>query len=90
MHAKHPAVHDRAEREVVKHVAAPPPHVGAAVLALALVVEPVDLGDLPRFVVAADERDAFGVAHLEGEQEQEGLDAVEPSVDEIACAGRTG
>ena len=55
-----------------------------AVLAQALVVEAVHLRDLPRLVVAADERDAVGVAHFECEEQQECLDRVEPAVDEIA------
>lgn len=45
MHAEHPSVDDRAQREVVKDLAAPPPDVRAAVLALAFVVEAVDLGE---------------------------------------------
>lgn len=85
MHAKHPAVHYRAQSEVIKHFTAPPPHVGAPILSLAFIVESVHLGDLARFVVTTDERDAFRVADLESEEEEKGFDAVEPSVDEIAC-----
>lgn len=85
MHAEHAAVHDRAEREVVEHLAAPPPHVAAPVLALALVVEAVHLRDLPRLVVPPDEGDALRVPHLQREEEQEGLDAVEAPVDKVAC-----
>ena len=55
-----------------------------AVAATHLVVEAVHLCDLPRLVVAADQRDAVGVANLEREQQQEGLDRVEAAVDEIA------
>jgi hypothetical protein len=43
MHAEHPPVDDRAQSEVVEDFAAPPPDVRAAVLALAFVVEAVDL-----------------------------------------------
>ena len=50
----------------------------------AFVVEAVDLGDLPGLVVATDEGDALGVADFEGEEEEEGLDAVEAAVDEVA------
>ena len=44
MHAEHPPIHDGPQSEVVKHFAAPPPDVRGAVLALAFVVEAVDLG----------------------------------------------
>lgn len=90
MYAKHPPIHDRAQVEVVEHLAAVAPHAGRAVLAHALVVEAVHLGDLPRLVVAADEGDAVGVAHLEGEEEEEGLDRVEAAVDVVACEGEGG
>ena len=49
----------------------------------ALVVEAVDLRDLPRLVVAADERDAVRIADFVRQQEEEGLDAVEATVDEV-------
>jgi hypothetical protein len=84
MHTEHPPIHDRAQAQVVKHVAAVPPHVDRPVFALALVVEAVDLGDLAGLVVAADERHAVGVADFEGEEEEEGLDRVEAAVDKVA------
>ena len=84
MDAKDTAVDDGAEGEVIEHLAAPAPDVGRAVLALALVVEAVHLRDLARLVVAANERDALGVAHFEREQKEEGLHAVETAVDEVA------
>ena len=87
MDTKDAAVDDGAEGEVVKDLAAPAPDVAAAVLALALVVEAVDLGDLAGLVVAADEGDALRVADLQGEKEEEGFDAVEAAVDKVACAG---
>lgn len=82
--AEHPPVYDRPQGEVVKDFAAPPPHVGTRVLSLALVVKAVNLSDLTRLVVPADEGDAFGVANFESEEEEEGLYRVEASVDEIA------
>lgn len=84
MHAKHPAIHHRAQTQIVKHVAAVPPHVARAVFALTLVVETVDLGDLPGLVVAADEGDAVWISDFEGEEEKEGLDGVEAAVDKVA------
>jgi len=64
MYAENPPIDDSTEREVVEHLAAPPPHIAAPVLALALVVETVHLGNLPRLVVPPDEGDAFGVSDL--------------------------
>ncbi len=71
----------------------------------ALVIESVDLRDLPGFVISSDQSDAVGIAdlegdskvqpdqrlervheraHLERQQQQERLHAVESSVDEVA------
>ena len=84
VHAEDCAVDQRREREVVEEVGEEPPDVRAAVFPHALVVEAVDLRDLPALVVAADQRDAVGVADLEGQEEEEGLDGVVAPIDEVA------
>ena len=48
------AINDCRKTEVVKDFCAVPPHSHRAVLSKALVVEPVDLSDLTRFVVPSD------------------------------------
>mmetsp|Transcript_28437 Transcript_28437/g.82252 ORF Transcript_28437/g.82252 Transcript_28437/m.82252 type:complete len:203 (-) Transcript_28437:253-861(-) len=77
-------LNDGRKAEIVKDLRAVPPNIDAAVLAQALVVEAVDLGDLPTLVVAADEGDAIGVADLEGQKEEEGLHGVVAPIDEVA------
>ena len=52
------------ERKEVEEVREVLPDVGVAVLAKALVVEAVNLGDLTRLVVAAENGEAVGVADL--------------------------
>ena len=84
MHGEDLVLDDGREAQVVEDLGAVPPHVDRSVLAEALVVEAVDLGDLPALVVAPDEGDAIGVAHLEGKEEEEGLDGVVAPVDEVA------
>ena len=58
--------HYGSEREVVKQVREGLPNVCAPVLAQTLVVKPINLRDLPRFVVAAQDGDAVLPPHLEG------------------------
>ena len=84
MYREQLVLHERRERQVVEEVGEDLPDVGVAVLAQALVVEAVDLRDLPALVVPSDERDPVRVAHLQREQQQEGLDGVEAAVDEVA------
>jgi len=84
VHAEDLAVDDGRQTDVVEDFGAVLPDRDGAVLAQALVVEAVDLRDLARFVVAADERDAVRVADFEREEEKERFDAVEAAVDEVA------
>lgn len=75
------------EGEEVEEVGEVLPDVGVAVLAEALVVEAVDLRDLPRLVVAAEDGDALGVADLEGDEQGDRLDGVVATVDVVAWEG---
>ena len=61
------------------------PHVCIAVLAEALVVETVDLSDLSRLVVAAEDGDALGVSDLEGHEEGDSFNREVATVDVVAC-----
>ena len=84
MDAKDAVVNDNRECEEVEHVGEVVPHVGVAVFAIAFGVEAVRLRDAARFVVAADEVHAGGVAEFEEDEEGDGLDAEEAAVDVVA------
>lgn len=60
------------------------PSIRIAILAEALVKEPIDLCYLPCLVVAAQQRYPAGVARLEREQSGECLQAVVPPIDKVA------
>lgn len=66
VHAEDFTVNDGGEDEEVEDLAAGFPDGGVAVFLLALLVEAVHLGDLARFVVAADEGDAVGESGVTG------------------------
>jgi hypothetical protein len=70
----------RCQGQVVEQLREAFPDVHVAVLPRALVVEAVDLGDLPGFVVAAQDRDPVFVAHLERQQEGDSLHGMVPAV----------
>ncbi len=78
-------VNEGGEREVVEKVGEVLPHVGVSVLAQALVVEAVDLRDLARLVVAAEDGDPLGISDLEGYEQSDGLNRVVSTVDIITC-----
>ena len=84
MHAQHGAVNDGSDGEVVEEIGAEAPHVGAAVLAHAFVVEAIHLGDLAALMIATQEGDVPWVSGLECEQELEGFNAVVAAVNKVA------
>jgi hypothetical protein len=57
-------IDDGSEGKIVEDLCTVSPHVDRTVLSQALVVKAVDLGDLPRLVVASDEGDPLWVSHL--------------------------
>lgn len=64
---------ERGQGQVVEEIGEVFPHRGVAIFAEAFVVESVHLGDLTRFVVAAQDGDAVWVADFEGDEEGYGF-----------------
>ena len=80
----HLVLHKPRERQVVEQVSEGLPDVCASILPQALIVEAINLGDLPALVVATKDGDAVPVADLEGHEQRHRLDRVVPSIDVIA------
>ena len=74
------------KRQIVEKICEVFPDVRISVLAEALVVETVDLGDLAGLVVTAEDGDALGVPDLERDQEGHCFDREVASVYVIAYA----
>jgi hypothetical protein len=67
MNTKHTAVNNSAEGQIIKDLTTPPPNVAAPILALAFVIESIDLCNLSRLVVATNEGDPFRIADFQSE-----------------------
>lgn len=67
--SSHLSVNQCSERQVVKQVCKVLPDVGIAVLPQALVIEAVDLRDLPRLVVPSQDGDSLLETNLDGKKE---------------------
>lgn len=67
------SVDQRGERQVVEQVCEVLPHVGVAVLPQALVVEAVDLRDLPRLVVPSQDGDSLLETNLNRRKKKKNL-----------------
>lgn len=77
-------VDESGEWEIVEEVGEVLPNVRVSVLAEALVVESVDLGDLTGLVVSTEDSDALWVADLKGNEEGDSLNGVVSTVDIVA------
>lgn len=76
----HLVFNEGGEREVIEQVCKEPPDVRIPVLAQTLVIEPIHLRNLPRFMVPAQDGYAIAVTQFEGNEEGDGLNRVVPSV----------
>jgi hypothetical protein len=81
--AEYLVVDESSEGQVIEQICEVFPDVGIAVFSKALVVEAIDLGNLPRLVVSAKNGDALGVSDLEGDKQRDSLNRVIASVDVI-------
>lgn len=71
--------------EVVEEIGEVLPDICVAVLAQALVVEAIDLGDLTGLVVTAKDGDALWVANLQGDEQCHSLNGEITAVNIVTC-----
>lgn len=69
----HLSIYQGSQGEIVKEICEVFPYVGVAILPEALIIETVNLRDLPALVVASENRNAFRVTDLE-EQKGDGAE----------------
>ena len=60
---------DSSEREEVEELGETFPDIGVSIFSAALIVEAIDLGNLPGLVVASQDGDSIFVPDFEGDQE---------------------
>ena len=85
VHAEHTPIYDCTQSKIVKHLTAPTPHIAASIFPLTFVIKPINLCNLPRFMVAPYEGDALRVSDFQGQQQEKRFDAVETPINEVAC-----
>lgn len=68
MHTEDFIINDSSESQVVKDICAVPPHIDATILPQALVVESVDLSNLPTLVIPSNQSDSFWVSDFQSKQ----------------------
>jgi hypothetical protein len=81
---KNLAINNSRQTHIIKQLTAIPPHICTSKLSHALIIEPIDLRDLPNLMVSSDQGNPVGIANFEGEKEKKGLDTVESTIDKVA------
>lgn len=84
MQAENLSINEGGERQIVEQIGEVLPHVGISVFAQTFVVESVDLRDLSRLVVAAQDGDSFTITDLKGDEQCHRLDGVVAAIDVVA------
>lgn len=84
MHAEDIVIHDSGQSKEVKDLAAVAPHIERTIFAQAFIVESINLGDLPRLMVATNEDDLIRVANFQRQEKEEGFNAVVATIDKVA------
>lgn len=64
MDSKDLVVDEGCQTQVVKNFSAVSPYICASIFPDAFIIEAVDLGDLPAFVVSSNQRNSVGIAHF--------------------------
>jgi hypothetical protein len=79
----HLVIDERSEGQKVEQISEESPNVGVPILAETLVVEPIHLRDLPRFVVPTENSDTVAVAKFESDEEGDRLDGIVSAIDVV-------
>lgn len=83
MQAEDLSVDESGEGQIVEQIGEVLPHIRIAVFAKTFVVEAVDLRNLSRFVVAAEDGDSFTIADLQGDQQCHRFHRVVAAIDVV-------
>jgi hypothetical protein len=70
----HLIINEGCKGKEIEKIGEESPDIGIAVLAQTLVVEPINLRDLPRFVIAAQNGDTVPVSEFECDKQSDGFD----------------
>ena len=84
MYSENFLIDDCGQSEIIKDVSAVSPNIDTSVLSETLIVKPVNLSDLPTFVISSNQMDSIWVTDFESEEEKESFDAIKSSVHEIS------
>ena len=76
MEAEELILHDCGERQVIEQLSEALPDIRVAVFAGALIIEAIDLSDLPGLMIAPEDGDAVFIPDLECDEKGDGFNGV--------------
>ena len=83
MHTENSIVDNGSKRQIIEDISTVPPDVQRTIFSETFIIEPIDLCDLPAFVVASYQSNHVGIPNFVSKQKQESFHAIEASIDEI-------
>ena len=84
MKAENGVIDDSSQRKIIKQLSEVNPDIGVSILPQALVIEPVDLGDLSYFVITSQNSYSVLKSDFQSNQQRYCFNRVVPTVNIIA------
>ena len=83
MHAENSVIYYRCKRQKVENFCAVTPHVDRSIFSEALIVETINLRNLPALMISPNQCDLISIPYFQSKQQQKCLDRMEPTVYKI-------
>ena len=78
-------VNEGGKREIIEQIGKELPNIGIAVFSEALIIESINLRDLARLVITAEDRNTRWITYLESHEQSDSLHRIVSSVYIIPC-----
>ena len=83
MHTQYFIINKRNKRQIIKNIGKILPDIQGPILPQTLIIEPINLRNLPRLMIAPQQYNPILIAYLVDQQQQKCLNTIEPTIYKI-------